>query len=177
MNIPNAFISYLVEFHASRDFFECHELLEEYWKEHPEHPYADTWVGLIQLAVGLYHQRRGNLAGARKMLTQAKLRLDQGPLEQLGLDKSHVLGELSDRLSALDQPHEPAYTDFNLRITAKEVMARCEDECRRRQLVWGSPSRMDAAELIHRHKLRDRSDVIAARQASYEAKQKERGRM
>ena len=41
---PEAFISYLIEFHATRDYFECHELLEEYWKAHPGDPLA----GLVQ---------------------------------------------------------------------------------------------------------------------------------
>lgn len=30
---PEAYIEYLAEFHGSRDYFECHELLEEHWKK------------------------------------------------------------------------------------------------------------------------------------------------
>lgn len=30
---PAEYLEYLVYFHADRDYFECHEILEEYWKE------------------------------------------------------------------------------------------------------------------------------------------------
>ena len=31
-----AYIDYLVHFHGDRDYFECHELLEEHWKKTKE---------------------------------------------------------------------------------------------------------------------------------------------
>ncbi|WP_260405419.1 DUF309 domain-containing protein, partial [Paenibacillus sp. 598K] len=63
---PDDYIQYLIEFHVTRDYFECHELLEEYWKEQPgDDPFYDTWVGLIQIAVSQYHHRRSNHRGAR----------------------------------------------------------------------------------------------------------------
>ena len=53
---PEAYIDFLVHFHGDRDWFECHERLEEYWKEHPDDPKSDTWVGLIQVAeIGRAH--------------------------------------------------------------------------------------------------------------------------
>ncbi len=33
MMYPNAYLDYLVYFHGHRDYFECHEVLEEYWKK------------------------------------------------------------------------------------------------------------------------------------------------
>ncbi|MCD2486520.1 DUF309 domain-containing protein, partial [Staphylococcus aureus] len=48
---PKAYIDYLVEFHATRDYFECHEILEEYWKEDPPKKRKRYWVGFIELAV------------------------------------------------------------------------------------------------------------------------------
>ncbi len=177
MSVPDAYISFLVEFHASRDLFECHELLEEHWKKHPEHPHADLWVGLIQLAVGLYHQRRGNVPGARKMLAQALHRLEKGPLEQLGIDKQHALEQLSGRLRDMESPEGLDYKDLDLRILDSEIALLCEKQCALGGLRWGSPSPMHEAALIHRHTLRDRSDVIAARRAAYEAKQQKRDRI
>ncbi|WP_028610625.1 DUF309 domain-containing protein [Paenibacillus harenae] len=174
-NFPNSYVSYLVEFHASRDFFECHELLEEYWKEHPEDTRADVWVGLIQLAVALYHERRGNVRGALKMLKQAEPRLSLPLLESLGIDRVNVVKQVSERIEALTGEHRPAYVDLNLRILDKDLMARCQAECEERGLQWESPSPMKDASIIHRHKLRDRSEVIAARQEAWHAKKKERG--
>jgi predicted metal-dependent hydrolase len=46
-------------------------VLEEYWKSVPDSPLRQAWYGLIQIAVALYHHRRGNIAGARKMLESA----------------------------------------------------------------------------------------------------------
>ncbi len=44
--------------------FHAHEVLEEQWKRGPESE-RPLWQGLAQLAVGLTHQRRGNVRGAR----------------------------------------------------------------------------------------------------------------
>ncbi|KRE25031.1 DUF309 domain-containing protein [Paenibacillus sp. Soil522] len=174
ITFPNAYISYLVEFHASRDYFECHELLEEYWKEHPGDPFANTWVGLIQLAVGLYHERRGNLRGAAKMLVQAEQKLSLSPLEKLGIDKDSLQKQLIPRIAALQAEDETVYSDFNLRIINDEVFALCKQACKDRGLVWGSPSPLDDDSIIHRHTRRDRSDVIAERLKAYTAKKRER---
>ncbi|WP_169081625.1 DUF309 domain-containing protein [Paenibacillus sp. PL91] len=173
-NFPNAYISYLVEFHASRDYFECHELLEEYWKEHPEDPLADTWVGLIQLAVGLYHERRGNLRGALKMLTQAQRKLSASPLEELGIDKDSLQKQLIPRIAALQAEKDRMYTDLNLQIVNLKVSSLCQEACESRGLIWGAPSPLDDDSIIHRHTRRDRSDVIAARKEAYTAKNRER---
>lgn len=43
--------------------FHAHEVLEDQWKQ-TEADDRTLWQGLAQLAVGLTHQRRGNLAGA-----------------------------------------------------------------------------------------------------------------
>lgn len=176
---PHAYVCYLVEFHASRDYFECHELLEEYWKEHPGDPLSETWVGLIQLAVGLYHQRRGNRRGALKMLSQAEAKLSAAPLDAIGLDKQRLLEELARRTSQLSRDEAldgGLYSDLDLTIASRELRIECEAECARRGWGWGKPSRLEDPALIHRHKLRDRSGVLAARQAALADKQRERGR-
>lgn len=172
--LPNAYLSFLVEFHATRDFFECHELLEEYWKEHPDDPLSETWLGLIQLAVGLYHERRGNKRGAIKMLIQAERKLAESPLEELSLDKDDLLKQLLPRLSELQSDNERAYEDINIRITSAELLARCQQLCEEQNLLWGKRSNLDDEAIIHRHIRRDRSEVIAARLKAYEAKKRER---
>lgn len=54
---------YVYYFEYLRDYFECHELLEEFWKNKPEFTKQDFEVGLILLATGQYHMRRGNITG------------------------------------------------------------------------------------------------------------------
>ncbi len=73
---PKAYVAFLHEFHTTRDYFECHEILEEFWKEDPPDQRKKYWVGLIQLAVALYHQRRGNGKGAKRLISNSLHILD-----------------------------------------------------------------------------------------------------
>jgi hypothetical protein len=47
--------------------FHAHEVLEDAWKTGPADQ-QELWRGLAQLAVGLTHAARGNVAGARTLL-------------------------------------------------------------------------------------------------------------
>ena len=49
--------------------FHAHEVLEDQWKAASGEERA-LWQGLAQLAVGLTHQRRGNLRGAAAVTTR-----------------------------------------------------------------------------------------------------------
>lgn len=111
-NYPSAYIDYLVYFHGDRDYFECHEVLEEYWKEHPGDPLSGIYVGLIQVAVALYHQRRGNRNGAVKMLKQAIRGLHNPLVEQLGINGEQLQARLKQRLEELETSPESALHGF-----------------------------------------------------------------
>lgn len=167
---PGPYVSYLIEFHATRDFFECHELLEEYWKEHPDDGNAELWTGLIQLAVGLYHERRGNRRGAEKMYSKAQRKLKQSDLESLGIHKQHALEQIIIRRSAVAYGSE--YKDINLKIDDAELMLICGKECAKRGLRWGSPSPLHDDMIVHRHLLRDRTEVVQARKDAWARKRR-----
>ncbi|MFC4857863.1 DUF309 domain-containing protein [Actinophytocola glycyrrhizae] len=49
--------------------FHAHEVLEDAWKSAPEAS-RGLWKGLAQLAVGVTHAARGNVAGAGALLTR-----------------------------------------------------------------------------------------------------------
>jgi hypothetical protein len=55
--------------------FHAHEVLEGTWKAAAE-PEREFWRGMAQLAVGLTHARRGNAAGAARLLRRAADRID-----------------------------------------------------------------------------------------------------
>ncbi|MEV4411446.1 DUF309 domain-containing protein [Catellatospora sp. NPDC049609] len=55
--------------------FHAHEVLEGAWKAAPD-PERELWRGLAQLAVGLTHARRGNAAGAPRLLGRAADRIE-----------------------------------------------------------------------------------------------------
>ena len=57
-----------------REFFECHEVLEEAWT--PERgPRRLFLQALIHVAVGFYHHGRGNPVGAIRQLRKAHRKL------------------------------------------------------------------------------------------------------
>jgi len=169
---PQAYVEYLVQFHAVRDYFECHEILEEYWKEHPGSPYRETWVMLIQLAVSLYHERRGNKPGAVKLMTGAIKRFNAEHMRQLGIDGGRLLEMMEKRLVELRSEHGCPYVDLNLPIIDDQLATRCRERAEELGRTFGQASDMTDTYLLNRHKLRDREEERQARLAAL----KERGR-
>ena len=65
------FIDYCAYFNGNEDYFECHEVLEEYWKVVAPGEKLHPLVGYVQLATGMYHWRRENFDGAARILKKA----------------------------------------------------------------------------------------------------------
>lgn len=110
---PEAYIDYLIEFHGSRDFFECHEIMEDFWKEHTE----PHWLTLIQLAVAVYHERQNNLAGSLRMYKKVYQYLENKEsqqLEQLGIDTKELKRLVRERINGIENQFK--YQPFNLPI-------------------------------------------------------------
>jgi predicted metal-dependent hydrolase len=171
MNYPKAYIEYLVQFHATRDFFECHELLEEYWKEHTEDAGCELWVGMIQLAVAQYHERRGQRRGAQMMYVAALDKLARYDSSQLGLIHDQLVTLLEDRIAACITYDE--YADLSLPFADEQLLVVCREQAEARGLIWERASSEVDEDIIYRHSRRDRSDVIAARAAALLLKQQE----
>ncbi|MEC0228325.1 DUF309 domain-containing protein [Paenibacillus alba] len=170
---PEAYLAYLLYFHAERDYFECHEVMEEFWKEHPGDERSKTYVALIQIAVGMYHIRRGNRSGASKMLQSAAGNMDAAHLASLGLDADKLQQILSQTLAQIE--HEDyLFADINLPISDMALNAWCAAECERKGLIWQGASRLLDEELTHKHTRRDRSEVISER-ARQQQIRKEKG--
>ncbi|WLR43788.1 DUF309 domain-containing protein [Bacillus carboniphilus] len=161
---PKAFIEYLVQFHAKRDYFECHEILEEYWKEKNSSERDHFWVGFIQLAVGLYHQRRNNFSGSERMMKSCYhiFKNNLGTVEKLGVDSSNLLSSIVTRIHDVEQ--RKMYKRFDIPIKDHSLKAEAKEHANEMGLVWGIDSDLNDLEVIHRHTLRDRSDVIAERE-------------
>lgn len=169
-----AYIEYLVHFHCDRDYFECHEVLEEHWKKDALNNRKKYWVGLIQIAVALYHQRRENFSGALKMISNAIkiLEKEKDHIEQLGLHSEKLLKLLVNRKE--DIQHQLAYTSINLPIINKNLMNECLLICRKEGMEWGLESNLSNPDLIHKHMRRNRSDVIKERLVELEKRKKDR---
>ncbi len=160
---PNEYIIYLVHFHSDRDYFECHEILEEYWKSLHNRNKESIWVGLIQLAVSCYHHRRQNFEGAKKTLNKALTILlkENKAINHLGLDETRLISLVKERLAAIEQKNP--YQSYHLPINDGSLMERCKEKCKEMGLKWGEPSDLKNLELVDRHKSRDRTDVIIER--------------
>ena len=157
---PDAYKQYLFHFHVTRDYFECHELLEEYWKSTQER--NANWVGLIQLAVAFYHFRRGNYKGASKMMQGAYEHVNDEKLTGL-----HVI-ELKNCIKKWMMKIEERadYFDCELPFFDQKFEHELKQYATEKGYHWGSPSNFNNLELIHRHTRRDRTDVIQARKDS-----------
>jgi len=52
------------------EFYDCHEVLEELWNDLSGNE-KKTVQGILQVAVGFYHLRTGNLNGTRNLFRKA----------------------------------------------------------------------------------------------------------
>jgi uncharacterized protein len=168
MEYPKEYLQFLIHFHCDRDYFECHEILEEYWKETDPGNRDSVWVGLIQTAVGFYHFRRENRKGAARILNKAMAILKQHPqsLNKLGLDSSELISALEQALEHIDSGRE--YESVRLPLT-NELNEMLDSRCSElgKQAVI-PPS------IIHRHSMRDRTEVIRMREEALQLKQKQK---
>jgi uncharacterized protein len=160
LNYPKAWIDYLIYFHTDQDFFECHEVLEEHWKN--EGMKGNLWPGLIQIAVALYHQRRSNMNGAKKMITSGiqKLYEERNALIELGLDADTLFEVLENRKKEIDQQKE--FTSIALPMS-HPLLHACLKKSAKTEEDWKT-KRIPDDQIIHKHRLRDRTPVIEERE-------------
>ncbi|MER7536901.1 DUF309 domain-containing protein [Streptomyces sp. NPDC097704] len=87
--------------------FHAHEVFEDAWKSGPEAE-RDLWQGLAQLAVGLTHAARGNMAGGARLLRRGADRLEDatpGPDGAYGIDVGGLVAwarELAGRIGGAE---------------------------------------------------------------------------
>lgn len=163
---PKEYIQFLAHFHGDRDYFECHEILEEYWKKNDVKNKNSIWVGLILLAVSAYHHRRNNFNGAKRTLEKAITIFKTQPesVIKLGLDPHLLQDILTSRLSNIT--NQQRYISFNLPIWDQALLDLCRRYCKQNGFVWGMNSDLTNEHLVHRHILRDRTSVIEERNQS-----------
>jgi uncharacterized protein len=89
----------------SGDYFACHEAWEDVWRElrGDERLFLQA---LIQVAVGLYHASRWNVAGARGLFSRAVARLERFAPEYAGIDVQGLLAQVSPWRAAVELREE-----------------------------------------------------------------------
>ncbi|CAH1215057.1 DUF309 domain-containing protein [Paenibacillus sp. JJ-223] len=115
------YIDYLIYFNRDQDYFECHEALEELWLEKDRDA---LYKGLLQVAVGLYHFRNGNLRGGRMMLQSALQLLQPYPDDARGIDLGRLVEDVRELAEELSGRHaEPVpYRDLVIHIQDEALM-------------------------------------------------------
>ncbi|HET7579433.1 MAG TPA: DUF309 domain-containing protein [Bacillales bacterium] len=161
---PEAYIHYLVYFHGVRDYFECHELLEEEWKKDPRGRRKPYWRGLIQIAVALYHWRRSNFTGAERSFEHAidNLADEQTALQGLALNGTKLMDQLFHLRQNVTE-HKP-YESINLPITDQALIKKCERLCEEKGCIMGNPSDLTDEAILHKHRQPNRETVISKRE-------------
>jgi len=162
---PQAYIDFLAEYYGSRDYFECHEIMEEYWKEDALPAYRTCWLVLIRIAVCQYHSRRGNWGGAIKLMSKAATEAEPALFDRLGVDGGQ-LAELLKRTALEWSGPGAAYRDIDLPIRDERLLAAARRRCAELGYTWGLPGAKAGEDIIHRHLTRDREEVVAARAES-----------
>jgi predicted metal-dependent hydrolase len=117
------YVDFIYYFNIERDYFECHEVMEELWLEEGRAP---LYQGLLQIAVGLYHHWNGNPGGSIKLFKQGIDKLQHFPSPTLGIDLAKIVAESEEYVNKLacieEKPFE--FYDLNIVITDEELQDR-----------------------------------------------------
>ncbi|PID16628.1 hypothetical protein CSV63_01705 [Sporosarcina sp. P34] len=154
------FLQFIVYFNDNQDYFECHEVLEEYWKEQENFSKDHPLTGYILMATGLYHWRRGNTAGASRTLNKAITRFREMPVqfdsyqEEVSIDE--LIMQLEHCLTRIESGKD--FYTFPLPISQQ---LEIEAEKYKPQIVLLPKN---SASVIHKHMHRDRSDILLQRE-------------
>ena len=101
-------VAHGIELFNSRQFFVCHEVLEEVWTPERD-PRRRFLQSLIHMAVGMYHRERGNPEGAVRQLRKGLRKLAEYLPECEGIDTARLHADAARALEAIEQgrpPHE-----------------------------------------------------------------------
>ena len=107
MNIMHAKLKDAVTLFNQREYFNCHEILEEVWLEAATED-KHFYEGLIRLATGLhlrFHRRIPQ--GAINLLTQGLMRLEHYRPTYLGVDVARLYTEIDEHLQDLKASKKP----------------------------------------------------------------------
>jgi hypothetical protein len=78
----------------SRDFFECHDVIEEVWQEWTGKD-RTFFQGIIHVAVGFYHLDNENYRGSRSQFSKGISKLQHYEPEYYGIELKDFLAQVS----------------------------------------------------------------------------------
>ena len=149
-------IQYLYEFHMTRDYYACHDYLEEMWFEYGN-PQNHLLMAFIQLAVALYHYRADNLRGARLLIDKAAtiFELNNDQIEGYGINQEHLFIVLND--IKRDLAHHRIFKDVNLTFKDLKLKEQIEMMAYSQHLPIYPSSDLNNLHLVFKHRFKHRS--------------------
>jgi len=112
------YIQFLIHFNWNRDYYECHEVMEELWLEEGRYP---LYQGLLQIAVGLYHFENGNVQGSRKLFTAGIEKLVCYPERILGIHLGQLICEARQYVRQLECWEQAPFPFYHLTIQIEDA--------------------------------------------------------
>ncbi|CAM3059930.1 DUF309 domain-containing protein [Filibacter tadaridae] len=162
------FVKFIVYFNDNQDYFECHEVLEEYWKSLPDGDKTHPLTAYILLSTGMYHWRRGNIPGALRTLRNAEKKfhsisnLHSAFTEEI--DFKRLLNNVQATIVSISS--EGPFSSFLIAVTSQQLRQLVEIMEDSLPLL---PEGSDA--IIHKHMLRDREDILRLREEKKKGRQ------
>lgn len=111
-SIPELVSKGIKEFNRG-EFFECHEYLEDAWREESRQ-IRFLYQGILQVGVGFYHLKNGNWRGATGLLRNGIERLRDFEPETLSIDVSRLVDESQSCLEHLETLGREKANKFDL---------------------------------------------------------------
>jgi predicted metal-dependent hydrolase len=115
--LPGLALRGIEEFNRG-EFFECHEYLEDAWREEPGR-IRYLYQGILQVGVGFYHQQNGNWKGATSLLRSGIARLEEFEPETSGIDVASLMRGSKRCLSELESLGRERVSEFDRSLIPK----------------------------------------------------------
>lgn len=172
-----AYLQFFNELIIKQDYFECHEIMEAYWKTKEARTKHDLEVMMIQVSTAEYHYRRGNTLGAiksyRKSLSMLCKHNYSDELFDIGVNAPLLKHYLTKRLNAVlsDKIFTPSVLPVSTSVLMNLKELHANDMTLEAFITFISSIHVTDEWIIHKHRLRDREHVIAARRDALKKKQ------
>jgi len=120
MKYDPRYVQFLHLFNNKRDYFECHEVLEDLWMDDARDPF---WQGLLQVAVAHFHGRNGNVGGAVKLMEAGLEKLSRQPDRDAGIDLDRLRKDGGRWLARLKREagNDPPFEPMVIAVTDPEL--------------------------------------------------------
>ena len=115
--LPDLALRGIEEFNRG-EFFECHEYLEDAWREETGR-IRYLYQGILQVGVGFYHQQNGNWKGATSLLRSGIGRLKEFEPETSGVDVTSLVQSSERCLAELERLGRERVSAFDLSLVPR----------------------------------------------------------